>query len=259
MGTIYSNYVQKNEQETIELKTFDSFLEVIKRFGNSDSFFYRGISQSVQKYPNIIRKNNFYSLEQEIKLLKEFEKYYGLYKRVKDCWEFIALAQHHGLFTRLIDFTNNIFVAFFFCLYKMNGDADEYIVFVENKNKYECAQSVQYNFNNGTLRLDTLDDGFSDVLKHRFGVLEAKNKNVVLEPDYADNRIFYQQGLLLVPGFVSKDNIENMYQLMPYKIIIKKEIRNDILRFLSINGYDEYRLMPDLTSVCLNINKLLND
>lgn len=254
MANIYSFNTTKREQKTIFIDTLDAFLKIVNNQFRYDGFIFRGISKSDEKYPKIIRNNRDYSFEREGKLLEQFEHYHGLYSKVRDSWEFITLAQHHGLETRLIDFSDNPFVAAFFSLY--NSSSDLHVIYVANKKDYEEAKKINYLVRNGTFFGGFSEMTFANRIKHIFSLLAEDGKTVILEPNYGNERVFAQQGLFLIPPFVEKKNIDEIYENMPYKIVLDKAASEEILKYLSKNGFDEFHLMPDLSSTCFEINRI---
>ena len=253
MSTIYSFNINKREQKIVRISDINSFLKVFNELINNDNYIFRGLSKDDEKYPKIIRNNKTFSLEREVHLLVEFEKYCGLYGSVRNCWEFIALAQHHGLDTRLIDFSKNPFVAAFFSLY--NSYAVEYVVYAADKGDYMNVKDINFHVRNGCYLGGMSEMSFSEKIKHNYSVLLEDGRIVILEPNYANERIFAQQGLFLISPLVDKTKIDEIYNNMPIKIVIDKSARKVIWEYLSKNNFDEYHLMPDLSSACIEINR----
>lgn len=81
-----------------------------------------------------------------------------------------------------------------------------------------------------------------------------KNRRIMfVEPNYTNERIKNQQGLFMYPY---DDNIDKHLEIMKNNITIiaiHKNYRKDIMNYLNKIGITEYRLMPDLSSICSEI------
>lgn len=249
MATIYK-YLENSVkiQNTITIKNLDDFLNVVKKLSPNPDLIFRGLSRNEQKLP-VIMRNNVNLIQKEKEILSEFEKIASLYSNFNDIWDLISLAQHHGLVTRLIDFTSSIFVAAFFSLHK-NTDVDEYQIFVANRKEYsnKCDSTV-LGIKQELKNIKPYSQDFDTLL-----FKSSSHRAIIVEPNYSSKRMFAQQGLFIMPIVLSENAINNLYDEMDTRIAIKKEARKDILHFLKVNGFDEFRLMPDLGSACLEIN-----
>lgn len=97
---------------------FTQLVEFVER--DWELSLFRGQSQDFRLVPSIGRLKLSYErlIENEKAILKEFQDgsvpYYST--PLVNIWEWLALAQHHGLPTRLLDWTRNPFAALWFAV-----------------------------------------------------------------------------------------------------------------------------------------------
>lgn len=109
-------------------KTVSSFLSLIEKTkkaeldsGKKDDFIFRGQSTDAPLIPKIARLKPKGSIDKiESLILDEFARVCPPFLEFdyKDGWSLIALAQHHGLPTRLLDWSYSALAALWFCVQK---------------------------------------------------------------------------------------------------------------------------------------------
>ncbi|MGI6348302.1 MAG: FRG domain-containing protein [Eubacteriales bacterium] len=261
-------------------------LNVLARHGD---YVFRGYGKQDELFPNIIRGQVNYVVIED-KLLKDFEKYGSSYFHATTPIDFMSYAQHFGIPTRLLDFTYNPFIALSFSLYtpksnakyKNNMDKDFYYVryasLSENLLKYsiqlkddihnskftrtdslaikacQCIDSVTDLFGNNFLDRDInslsgfLEGGIENAIEEQ----EKIRRRVILfiDPNQSNQRIIMQQGLFMFPYVLEKEEHINILNEYSKFIMVHKNLRNDLIQYLDVLGYNTFRLMPDLSSIC---------
>src|SRR5947207_725092 len=115
----------------VNIASLPEFIAAVKEYG-SDTTVYRGQRLSTWSLrPGLLRAEpripGTHLFVEQI-LLREFKERVRLLlpSLPHDEWEWLALAQHHGLLTRLLDWTGNPLVALFFAV-ERSGDTDSVV------------------------------------------------------------------------------------------------------------------------------------
>lgn len=116
---------KKHSIPTVEIDSLSNYLEHIKlQCAGKRNVLFRGHTNSIWELePKIARlklRTGFKLVEAEKEMLEDFKRQAlpHLPRSLQDDWDWLALAQHHGLPTRLLDWTTNALVALWFAVEK---------------------------------------------------------------------------------------------------------------------------------------------
>ena len=159
-----------------------------------------------------------------------------------DEWEWLTLAQHHGLPTRLLDWTRNPLIAAYFAVEKSHSK--------EESEQYS-GNSAVYVFR--TPKLISRGDLSSPNQVYQGGPF-ACSKAAKYAPAHIDNRIIVQSGVFTIHP--------DPYDPFPFppqnlnKIIIPNKIRRQWKKILHNYGINRVSLFPDLDNLANHIEWL---
>jgi hypothetical protein len=164
----------------------------------------------------------------EARVFRAFQRYaVGLVPvQPANDWEWLTLAQHHGLPTRLLDWTNNPLVAAFFAVANESNSTDA-IVYSHNIQDVEIIDPTEYI---DPFAIKTL--GF-------------------LLPTRVTPRIVTQRGLFSVHP--RPNEAWEPEALRTNSFIIPKTLRARFRRRLFRLGIDDSHIRPDLDGICATL------
>lgn len=290
--------IEVNDFEFEIIEASDGVQAVIDRLNllaRSNAYVFRGYGKQDELFPNIIRGKDFSNVENI--LLHDFEKYGSNYFSANTPIDFMSYAQHFGLPTRLLDFTRNPFIALSFALYMPKGtnykDDDDrvyYYIRYASLNDNLCVPSIPLNddvYNVKFTRTDSLAaraaqcidsvtdlfsnnilhrsifalDGFKDTIDNTYIQQEKIRNHAILfvDPNQSNQRIIMQQGLFMFPYTLDKNEHLRIINKHSKVIKIHKDLRNELIDYLDILGYNTFRLMPDLSSICEAVKRRVID
>lgn len=214
-----------------EISTNEDFYEFVKIYTSSSSktdYIFRGVKSTEYKLISGIGRIGTnggverFTITKEKELLKLFhQKSFPFLKKELDEWEFLAFAQHHGLPTRLLDWTWNPLVALYFAVEKECSEIDS-AVYIWKKNVKGLLVQPKY--------------------KSPFTIREVE----LFIPKHSVNRIIAQSGVFTVHPKPNEE-FEDGGNISVIKI--KHHIRREIKKKLERFGIHRGTLFPDLDGI----------
>jgi FRG domain len=162
----------------------------------------------------------------------------------------LALMQHHGAPTRLLDFTKSPYVAVFFAMERATRDAAIYAL--NTPRLWRAAPRGQPHMDRNAI---------DPRLSGNFARLFLPNSNAIIwtgEPTEMDRRLVAQSGTLVMPGMLDKplDEILDHYAdsaSLLKKIVLPIAMREEAMKALYRMNITNATLFPDLDGLARSI------
>jgi hypothetical protein len=256
--------------EEIKIKNFTDYVKNISdKRRNNEQLWFRGINNSKHKLvPSILRRNDikadegFTSLEKNV--INRFRERSIPYvnKELTNDLEVFFFMQHYGVPTRLLDWTENPFVALFFALIDgAKNNRKEYkedaIVWIVNPIKWNNHLLSDQGHQSGILNID---DSQLNAFKPPADYKIIPIYPVAIYGSYNSTRIVAQRGAFFIFG-KQKKTMEAVYkdsfsENCLIKLIIEKDKREKIKKELLDSGITESVVFPDLDGLAKEIKRL---
>jgi len=233
--------------ELMDALFHDSWSKGLQRFRSS--YVYRGLEDANYDLTSTLNRLGESHLEKH--LLRNFRKYSQIEGENKSIWNWLALAQHHGLPTRLLDWTYSPLVALHFATANfMHFDKDGMIWavnYVDTK-EYLPDQLVSIIGDEGShiFTAEMLDRAVSSIPE--LGTLKKEDFAVFFEPPSLDQRIVNQYAVFSMMSNPNRTISEwlSTAEVRYFRIVIPAELKWEIRDKLDQSNINERVLFPGL-------------
>jgi len=164
----------------------------------------------------------------------------------------LALMQHHGAPTRLIDFTKSPYVAAFYALERAESDAAVWAVNTSSLVRSSVVPRAHPTLDAAAIDPRVPDNAIEYFFSNRYPVVWAG------EPHRMDRRLVAQAGTFIVPGVVDRPveallaDYESDEPLL-VKIVLRNAMRRDAMFGLYRMNITNATLFPDLEGLARSI------
>lgn len=264
------------EKAWYRTKTFDNWHELERQLEEyylarargvrSNHWVFRGVSNISYGLLNSLERelnsNHYWAMkpaEAERFLIKEYKKrahhYVHDLSRETSEIEWLALMQHHGAPTRLLDWTRSPYVALFFALRGAYSSRENPAVWILNIGYCTWVAREAFRKALSLEEAPSPDDLFSLSLEKTLPVVFP------IEPLRANARLAIQQGVLLYPGDVAKSFDENLSGCVGRDDLVRFEIVRDLipqgLHRLHMMNINHATLFPGIDGFSTSMKDLL--
>lgn len=226
------------------INTFEEYHNELSSWPSQTRYYFRGHSRSYYELvPSLGRSTDRTGYYDEKRLIKEFKNQAIAYldKLPNNDWEWLALAQHHGLPTRLLDWTTNPLVALYFAV-KDDIDLEKE---KSINSEYDGSSAVYF------LIFKTPPLDISEIKTP----LEYENA-AIFWPPHTTPRIKAQSGVLTIQP---DPTIPFQYGNRLTKYIIPYNLRTKFRSILNNYGIHDSSMFPDLDGLAKHLKNIRED
>lgn len=222
-----------------------------------NDFVYRGLSSSDYFLETSLKRNCNKNINFEKSLLRNFEKHMPaeFREKVNSIWDVMVLGQHHGLPTRLLDWSLSPLIALHFATVEdMDKDSIVWKASIMDANK-GLPKGLTNTLRYESKHIFTLED-LKKFTKESDNELEYFENNIgnnilFFSPPNIDDRIAFQRSIFSIAK--SDICIEEFFEnsdITAYKYIIPCKMKWYFRDFLDHANISERILFPGLDGLC---------
>jgi hypothetical protein len=252
-------------------KSFSEFLNIVleKQSNSQNPVWFRGSGKSnYPLIPSLYRHKKIKSMEKllelENQLLTRFKQRSIPFhdRNLEDTWNSLFVMQHYGVPTRLLDWTENPFIAFYFA-----------VMYAERNNKgYSDSAAVwmldPVLWNRSSLKHLSFDQGIISTVDEQINAYKPSAKftamnsfPVALYGAHNSSRIVAQRGVFVIFGQKNKPMEtllveESFPQDSLVKITLNKKFLSKMKSEILNNGITESVVFPDLEGLAKEIRRI---
>jgi FRG domain len=232
-----------DEAEVEDVHDVTGFLRAVFDFSEQDDVLYRGQRKTRWNLePTLarmeIRNPAHTPLSVERELISRFRRQYfpHVSRELKHQWDILALAQHHGLNTRMLDWSTNPLAALWFAVRKP-AEGEPGAVFM----------------------IEPEQDDYADAAERAYSPY-AINRTMFFQPTHLNQRIVAQAGWFSVHSWSEADGaFSRLDRVARYtgrikRLRIQPEDFSTMRRDLDQLAVNEATLFPDLDGLCTHLN-----
>lgn len=223
-------------------------------------YLYRGLPDSAFELKTSLQRNcDDKANLLEPKILANFSKYTATEATVETdtVWKRMILGQHHGLPTRLLDWTHSPFIALNFATDSSMATLDKTDCVIWRIDIKELHSALPTKFTDvmtkeGTIvfSVNMLNEAAASI--EEYDSLTNGTSMVIMEPPSIDPRIVNQYAFFsVVPGQVNSiEEFLAQYTEQTVKYVISKDLKWRIRDFLDEANISERTVYPGLDGIC---------
>ncbi|MDN5214103.1 FRG domain-containing protein [Fulvivirgaceae bacterium BMA12] len=255
----------KDWNHLMELLFHDSYMPKLKRYRSN--YAYRGLEDSSYQLSTTLKRLGQVHLEKH--LLRNFIKYSTIEDDQRSIWKWLTIGQHHGLPTRLLDWTYSPLVALHFATANFeNFNTDALIWAINYKQTLDQlppGKLLDTYLAEGShiFTIEMLDNSGVKGLKGLEDLEKQRNEPFCMffEPPSINGRIVNQYALFSMisdPDLTIDDWVKNK-EIDQFKILIPKELKWEIRDKLDQANINERVLFPGLDGLASWLKRQYKD
>ncbi|MBE5106467.1 FRG domain-containing protein [Bacillus thuringiensis] len=259
---------ETNDKKEISNKKWNDILEEIKLFRRKSMgnwIWFRGHNNEKYKLDSglfrIEYKGKKLGLQEylsiEKRLLVNFKNQSSTFIR-EDNIDLQFHMQHHGLKTRLLDWTDSLGIALYFAFEGWNYDS----------NNNACIWLLDphaltsYLYNDPDIRTQDSFRGVEGIDELSDVFLDSRIYSLPIYPSKNNARLLAQHGYFTAQSNSKKDLEEELEYVCPKykdkilkKIVLSTDLVEDIYEYLTLNGINRFSVFNDIDGLCHYLNK----